>query len=64
LAGAGLGNANWPTLPTGYAYNAGAPAPASTYDSISCSFSVSTNGDMTPAGHTYLTCSCASQKCE
>jgi prepilin-type N-terminal cleavage/methylation domain-containing protein len=64
LAGAGLGGANWPVLPTGYTYNAPSPAPVSLYDSISCSFSVYTNGDVTPAGRTYLTCGCASQKCE
>jgi prepilin-type N-terminal cleavage/methylation domain-containing protein len=61
---AGLSGANWPKLSNSYTYNAASPAPVSTYNSTSCSFSVDTNGDVAPTGNAYLTCSCLSQKCE
>jgi hypothetical protein len=57
-AGAGLPNAKWPQLSNSYQYSAG------TYDSVNCTFPVSTNGDVTSLGNTYLTCNCSSQKCE
>jgi prepilin-type N-terminal cleavage/methylation domain-containing protein len=57
-AGAGLPSANWPQLSNGYQYSAG------TYDSVNCTFPVSTNGDVTPLGNTFLTCNCSTQKCE
>ena len=53
LTAVGLNGANWPILPTGYAYGAG------TYNDIDCNFLVSTNNDSSD-----LTCSCINQVCE
>jgi prepilin-type N-terminal cleavage/methylation domain-containing protein len=45
-------NSYWPKLPAGYLYTGGS------YNSISCSFGISTNGDSAN-----LTCNCSSQTC-
>lgn len=49
---AGLANAKWPTLPSGYNYASGI------YDSTDCNFTIS-NSDTTD-----LICSCVSQSCK
>jgi prepilin-type N-terminal cleavage/methylation domain-containing protein len=45
-------NSHWPKLPAGYLYTGGS------YNSISCSFGISTNRDSSD-----LTCNCSSQTC-
>lgn len=53
-ANVGLAGAKWPILGYGYAYAGGA------YDSVSCNFQVSTNGDTA----SNLVCNCIRQVCE
>ena len=48
----------WPKLDYGYAYVAGGDY------TFNCNFQVSTNGDTTPLGNTFLTCNCDKQLCE